>query len=57
MQSWWGRGAKSLQLLDKKLDQEVFAKLLDGRFPNGQKLGRFRGGNREHRPEVRRRSW
>ncbi|MEY8197879.1 MAG: MobF family relaxase, partial [Colwellia sp.] len=36
--------------LDGPVDKKVFKELLDGKMPNGQKLGTMRNGKKEHTP-------
>ncbi|MEM8981243.1 MAG: MobF family relaxase, partial [Pseudomonadota bacterium] len=45
---WFGRGASEIGLKGH-VDDITFAKLLEGEAPNGQLMGRYRGGERDHR--------
>lgn len=47
--AWGGRGAHALGL-SGQVDKDVFQELLKGNLPNGQMLGRYVDGQRQHRP-------
>lgn len=46
---WWGKGAQKLGLKGY-VKVEVFEKLLEGKLPSGQQLGRIAEKNKVHRP-------
>lgn len=46
---WWGKGAEALGLLGT-VEKEHFTALLEGRLPNGERIGIQRDGQWQHRP-------
>ena len=47
---WLGAGAKILGIRGESVEKQQLHDLLSGQLPNGQQLGRIKGGKIEHRP-------